>query len=92
MTSAQSLVKVRRVDDSPEGNSVTAILTRTDSDLENEQLPDAVAEVDALQDDAREPFAAWLEAARARIAAEETLQRLEGVLLASLTGGAPAQP
>ena len=92
MTSAQSLVKVRRVDDSPEGNSVTAILTRTDSDLNNEQLPDAVAEVDALQDDAREPFAAWLEAARARIAAEETLQRLEGVLLASLTGGAPAQP
>ena len=92
MTSAQSLVKVRRVDDSPEGNSVTAILTRADTDLENEQLADAVAEVDALQGDAREPFAAWLEAARARIAAEETLQRLEGVLLASLTGGAPAQP
>ena len=92
MTSAQSLVKVRRVDDSPEGNSVTAILTRADTDLENEQLADAVAEVDALQGDARAPFAAWLEAARARIAAEETLQRLEGVLLASLTGGAPAQP
>ena len=92
MTSAQSLVKVRRVNDSPEGNSVTAILTRADTDLENEQLADAVAEVDALQGDAREPFAAWLEAARARIAAEETLQRLEGVLLASLTGGAPAQP
>ena len=92
MTSAQSLVKVRRVDDSPEGNSVTAILTRADTDLESEQLPDAVAEVDALQGAPREPFAAWLEAARARIAAEETLQRLEGVLLASLTGGAPAQP
>jgi hypothetical protein len=92
MTSAQSLVKVRRVDDSPEGNSVTAILTRADTDLESEQLPDAVAEVETLQGEAREPFAAWLEAARARIAAEETLQRLEGVLLASLTGGAPAQP
>lgn len=93
MTSAQSLVKIRRVDGNRTGNAPSDVVARAETALDRGQLAEAVAETDALPGDARAPFAEWLAAARARLSAEETLQRLEGILLASLAGGgAPAQP
>ncbi|MGI8725596.1 MAG: COG4223 family protein [Methyloceanibacter sp.] len=93
MTSAQSLVKIRRVDDNPTGNAPSDVLARAEAALDRGQLAEAVAEVDTLKGDAGENFAAWRKATRARLSVDETLKQLEGVLLASLAGGgAPAQP
>lgn len=93
MTSAQSLVKVRRVDGNPTGNAPGDVVARAEAALDRGQLAEAVAEIGALKDDSGENFSAWLKDARARLSADETLKQLEGVLLASLAGGgAPALP
>ena len=60
--------------------------------LEQGDLAAAVKEVETLQGAPREAFASWLDQAQARLAADETLQRLQSLLLVSLGGGgAPNQ-
>ncbi len=63
-------------------------MARAEDDLEQGELDDAVAEVDSLPADVRDAFAGWLEKARARLAADETLTKLQGAVLVSLGGGA----
>ncbi|HUT49977.1 MAG TPA: mitofilin family membrane protein, partial [Alphaproteobacteria bacterium] len=85
--SAESLVKVRRIDETAEGDSTGAVLARAGAQLEKGDLQTAVKEVEALQGPPREAFAKWLNAAKARLDAEVTLQRLQNTLLVSLGGG-----
>ena len=93
VTSAQSLVKIRRVEENPTGNAPNDMLARAEAALDRGQLAEAVTETAVLKGDAAETFAGWLADARARLSAEETLKQLEGVLLTSIAGGgAPAQP
>lgn len=87
MASAESLVKVRRIDEAAEGNSSSAILARAEAQLEKGDLEAAVKEVETLQGPPREAFAKWLSAAKARLDAEATMQRLQNILLVSLGGG-----
>jgi hypothetical protein len=87
MASAESLVKVRRVDETAEGSSTGAVLARAGAQLEKGDLEAAVKQVETLQGAPREAFAKWLGAAKARLDAEATLQRLENALLVSLGGG-----
>ena len=49
----------------------------------------AVKEVEALQGPPRDALQSWLDQAHARLAADDTLNRLEGTLLASI-GAAPS--
>jgi hypothetical protein len=49
-----------------------------------------VKDVETLDGAPREAFSAWLGEAHARLAADETLTRLEGVLLVSMGGDAQA--
>jgi len=49
-----------------------------------------VKEVEGLAPPPREAFAAWLDQARTRLAADDTLNRLEAALLASMGGAASA--
>ena len=50
-------------------------------------------EVGTLQGTPRDAFSGWLDQARARLGADETLKRLESLLLVSVGGDAePAQP
>jgi hypothetical protein len=87
VASAESLVKVKRIDAEAEGDGPDAVLARAEAQLEQGDLAASVTEVDKLQDAPRTAFAAWLDQARARLGAEETLQRLENILLVSLGGG-----
>ena len=84
--SAESLVKIRRIDEAAEGDQPDAVLARAGAKLEQGDLGAAVKEVETLQGAPREAFAKWLDAAHARLDAEVTLQRLQNVLLVSLGG------
>jgi hypothetical protein len=90
MSSAESLVKVKRVDGAAEGATPDAVLARAEAKLAQGDLAAAAAEVGTLQGPARTAFAKWLDQARARLDAEETLQRLQKILLVSLGRNAPS--
>ena len=88
MASAESLVKIRRIDQTPAGEGASGALARAKSALDKGDLAVAAKEVETLQGKPRQAFSSWLGAARARLAAAETLTRLEGALLISLGGDA----
>ena len=93
MASAESLVKVRRVDATATGDTPSAVLARAEAALDKGDLATAIKEVGTLQGAPRDAFSGWLDQARARLAADETLKRLESLLLVSVSGGSePAQP
>jgi hypothetical protein len=91
MASAQSLVTVRRIDETPAGEGAEPALARAKAALDKGELAVAVKEVETLDGPAREAFSAWLGAARARLAAGEIMTRLEGALLISMGGDAETQ-
>ena len=88
MASAESLVKIRRIDENAEGNTPGAVLARAGAELERGDLPEAVKQVETLEGAPRAAFATWLDQAQARLGAEQTLQRLQNILLVSLGGNA----
>jgi hypothetical protein len=90
LSSAESLVKIRRIDESPAGEGAQDALARAKSALDNGDLAVAVREIETLDGKPREAFSSWLGQARARLSAGETLTRLEGALLISLSGEAEA--
>jgi hypothetical protein len=93
MASAQSLVKIRRIDEAPSGDGPAATLARAKAALDQGELAAAVKDVETLDGATREAFLAWLGEARARLGADQTLTRLEGVLLVSMGGdGQTTQP
>jgi hypothetical protein len=84
MASAQSLVTIRRIDEAPSGDGPAATLARAKAALDQGELAAAVKDVETLDGATREAFSAWLGEARARLGADQTLTRLEGVLLVSM--------
>jgi hypothetical protein len=88
IASAKSAITIRRIDATATGNAPDAVLARAEDDLKQGELDDAVTEVDSLPPDVRDAFAGWLEKARARLDADETLAKLQGAVLVSLGGGA----
>jgi hypothetical protein len=86
IASAQSLVTIRRIDETPAGEGVEATLSRAQKALDHDDLAVAVKEVETLQGKPRDAFAPWLGEAGARLSADEALTRLEGALLISLSG------
>jgi hypothetical protein len=93
LASLNGLVKVRRVDAAAPGDGTSAVLSRAEGLLGQGNLDAAIKEVDALDGPARAAFSTWLEQAKARAGVASSLQRLEGLLLVSIGGGAetPAQ-
>ena len=90
MASAQSLVKIRRIDESAGGEGPGAALARAEAELGKGELASAVKEVETLDGAPRDAFSAWLGQAHARLGADETLTRLEGLLLVSMGRDDPA--
>jgi hypothetical protein len=86
IASAKSSVQIRRVDAGASGSGPDAVLARAVQSLGKGDLAAAVKEVETLPDSSRQFLAPWLENARARLAADETLAKLQGTLLSSLSG------
>ena len=87
IASAKSAVQIKRVDAGASAGP-DAALSRAEQSLRQGDLAAAVKEVETLPDASRQALAPWLEEARARLAAEETLAGLETTLLSSLSGKA----
>jgi len=90
MASAQSLVKITRIDEAATGDGPGPALARAKAELDKGDLASAVKEVETLDGAPREAIAAWLGQAHARLSADETLTRLEGLLLVSMGRDDPA--
>jgi hypothetical protein len=88
MARAESLVKIRRLDEAATGEGPAATLARAKVELDNGDLASAVKEAEMLDGASRDVFSAWLGQAHARLSADETLTRLEGTLLVSMGGDA----
>ncbi len=71
-----SVVTVRRTEGDVAGESVAAIVARAEAALDQGDLAGAVNELSALQGPAAETAAPWLNAAKARLAAETALSDL----------------
>ena len=88
LAGAESLVTIKRIDAAAEGDTPDAVLARGAAKLKDGDLAASVKEVETLQGPARAAFADWLDEAHARLDAEQTLRRLENILLVSLGGDA----
>jgi hypothetical protein len=86
MASAESLVKIKRIDEPATGEGPGAALARAKAELDKGDLASAVKEVETLDGAPRDAFSAWLGQAHARLSADQTLARLEGLLLVSMGG------
>ncbi|MGB6970427.1 MAG: mitofilin family membrane protein, partial [Methyloceanibacter sp.] len=94
IASAKSAISVRRIDAAAESGEPGDVLTRAEAALKQGDLAAAMKEVETLPAPSRDAFTGWLDEARARIAANETLGKLESTVLLSLSGadGAAEKP
>lgn len=88
IASAKSAVTIRRVGADTTGTVPSAVLARAEAALQQGGLTAAIKEIEAMPAPSRDAFAGWLEDARARGSANDTLTKLESTVLASLGGGA----
>jgi hypothetical protein len=86
IASAKSAVSIRRVGADTTGSEPSAVLARAEADLEQGNLATAIKEIEAMPAPARDAFAGWLDGARARASASDTLTKLQSTVLASLGG------
>ena len=84
LASAQSLVKIKRIDEPVTGEGPGAAVARAEAEIGKGDLAAAVKEVETLAGALRDAFSAWLGQAHARLTADATLTRLEGLLLVSM--------
>jgi hypothetical protein len=91
LQSAKSMVKVRRIDGGATGNDPEAVLARAGAKLSQGDLVAAIQDAESLQGAPRQALASWIDAARARASAEDTLIRLETALRQQAEPAAPAQ-
>lgn len=90
LSSAKSIVRVRRVEPAGDDKSVDAIVLRMEQALKAGRLVEVTAEAAKLSDKARAPAAQWLERVAARAAVERAIAAIEQDLKASLSPQTPA--
>jgi hypothetical protein len=88
IASAKSAVSIRRIGADTTGTEPSAVLARAEAALVQGDLAAAIKEVEAMPAPSRDAFTAWLDNARARATANDTLTKLENTVLTSLGGGA----
>jgi hypothetical protein len=81
----RSLVTVRRVGTAPEDRPAQGAVAQAESALSAGDLAGAVAALDKLSGPAAEAAKPWLDDARARVAAEGAVAKLDQLLVARLT-------
>jgi len=87
VASAKSAVSIRRIGADTTGDEPAAVLARAEAALSQGDLAASIKEVESLPAPARDAFAGWLDDAKARASANDSLSKLESTVLASLGGG-----
>jgi len=85
---AKSTVSIHRIGADTTGTEPSAVLAKAEAALGQGDLSAAIKEVEAMPAPSRDAFTAWLDDARARATANDTLTELKNTVLASLGGGA----
>ena len=91
LQSAKSMIRVRRIDGNATGDDPDAVLARTAAKLKQGDLVEAIQDAESLQGAPRQALASWIDAARARASAEDTLSRLETSLRDQAEAAPPNQ-
>jgi hypothetical protein len=92
VASAKSAISIRRIGADVPGDEPGAVLARAEAAMQQGDLAAAIKEVETLPATSRNAFAGWLDDARARASANDTLSKLESTVLASLGGNTEAKP
>jgi hypothetical protein len=91
LRSAESMVRVRRIDGSATGDDPESVISRATGKLKKGELVEAIQTVDALQGAPRQALSSWIDAARARATADDTLNNLQTTLRANAESASPAR-
>ena len=87
VASAKSAISIRRIGADTTGDEPTAVLARAEAALSQGDLAASIKEVESLPAPARDALAGWLDDAKARASANDSLSKLESTVLASLGVG-----
>lgn len=87
LTSAKSVVQIRRVGANVEGTTPEAVLARAEAHLKAGNLEQANKEMQSLKPEFKEAAKAWIGQLEARLAVDRALKGIEEGLKTSLTGG-----
>jgi hypothetical protein len=80
---AKSVVRIRKVGNVA-GDDTQAVLARTEVQLKANNLRGAIEEANKLKGEAANGFKPWLDGAKARLSADESITRIEGALSTTL--------
>src|SRR5690606_6826751 len=83
---AKSIVRVRRIEHSPDDSSVEAIVARMEQALAEGKFTAVLEQAQHLPPEALQPAEAWLAKVEARAAVDRAIARVEDQLKASLSG------
>ncbi len=89
---ARSVVRVRRVSHSDEDQSAEAVVARIEAALKEGRLGEVIEQAKSIPPQASGAADEWLQAVKARYAADQAIASVEGELKASLTGTKTAPP
>lgn len=92
LTSAKSVVRVRRIDAAEEDTGLEATIARTEKALNDNRLPDVLAEIKKLPPESASKLAQWQTDVAARNSVDEAIATLENELKAALTAPVAASP
>ncbi len=86
----ESVVSIRRVGDSVPGDAVDAIVARAEGKIDDGDLPDAIAGLQALSGLPAQMASPWIAEAQQRIAADQAEADLTRLAIARISTGAPS--
>ncbi len=92
LTSAKSVVRVRKIDATEDDNGLEATVARIEKALNENRLPDVLAEIKKLPPESASKIAQWQTEVAARNSVDEAIATVENELKAALTAPAAALP
>jgi hypothetical protein len=92
LTSAKSVVRVRKIDAAEDGNGLEATVGRIEKALNENRLPDVLAEIKNLPPESATKIAQWQKEVAARNSVDDAIATVENELKAALTAPAAASP
>jgi len=92
LTSAKSVVRVRKIDAAEDDTGLEATIARIEKALNENRLPDVLAEIKNLPPESASKIAQWQKEVAARNSVDDAIATVENELKAALTAPAAASP
>ncbi|MBY0224431.1 MAG: hypothetical protein K2Q28_01325 [Hyphomicrobium sp.] len=92
LTSAKSVVRIRRIDAPEDDNGLEATIARIEKALNENRLPEVLAEIKNLPPESASKLGQWQKEVAARNSVDDAIATVENELKAALTAPAAASP